>query len=57
MYKNDEKEFEIRRNALAEAIKNGNSVMVSPSGKVSTESEANLNEEDKGIVVPEGVLA
>lgn len=57
MYKNDEKEFEIRRNALAEAIKNGNSVMVSPSGKVSTESEGNLNEEDKGIVVPEGVLA
>lgn len=52
---NDET-FNARRRALAEALKNGENVVVSPSGEVQTHEEAQSNGFN-GIKVPEGKLA
>ena len=45
-----------RRRALAEALRNGQDVVVTPSGETMTKEEAD-DEGQQGIVVPEGKLA
>ena len=45
-----------RRRALAEALRNGQTTVVTPSGEVQSQSEAQVNDQP-GIQVPQGKLA
>lgn len=45
-----------RRRALAEALRNGQTTVVTPSGEVEFQSEAQENDQP-GIQVPQGKLA
>lgn len=52
----DENSTVARRRALAEALKNGQDVVVTPSGQVETKQEA-IDQGETAIAVPEGKLA
>lgn len=52
----NEQDAAARRRALAEALRNGEDVVVAPSGEVEFEEEA-IDNGDRAIKVPTGKLA
>ena len=46
-----------RRRKLAEALRNGQEIAVTPTGAVMTKTDMDSNPAVDGIVVPEGKLA
>lgn len=57
IFRTDEDDGAARRKRLAEALRKGEQISVSPSGAVMTQEEKESNPDAVSITVPDGKLA